>query len=72
MDRIVKASVMLSVQLQRDVKRKRENVLMDARLDGNFRHVIQVRHISRLEIYIYKLITHIYVLIVDSFQIKEL
>ena len=39
MDSIVKAGAVLTVQFQRDVTLKRENVLMDARLDGNFRHV---------------------------------
>ena len=45
MDRIVKASVVLTVQFQRDVTRKRENVLRDARLDGNSLHVMHVRHV---------------------------
>ena len=52
MDRIVKASVVLTVQFQRDVTLKQENVLMDARLDGNFRGVILVRHVPSLKIYI--------------------
>ena len=47
MDQNVKASAVLTVQFQRDVTRKRENVLMDARLDGDLRHVIQVRQYTQ-------------------------
>ena len=47
MDQNVKASAVLTVQFQRDVTRKRENVLMDAKLDGDFRHVIQVRQYTQ-------------------------
>ena len=43
MDPIVKTGVVLTVQFQRDVTRKQEHVLVDARLDGDLRHVFQVR-----------------------------
>ena len=45
MDPIVKTIVVLTVQFQRDVTIKLENVLMDARLGGDSLHDIQVRHV---------------------------
>ena len=61
---IVKAIAVFTVQFQRDVKRKRENVLMDARLDGNFRHVIHVRHVAKFFFKPYQLSYHIYLLLI--------
>ena len=51
MDPIVKTIVVLTVQFQRDVTIKLENVLMDAKGDGNSLHVIQVRHIPIFKLY---------------------
>lgn len=49
MDQIVKATAVLTVQIQRDVTLKLEHVLMDARLGGDSRYVIHVRHIPSLK-----------------------
>lgn len=49
MDQTVKTTAVLTVQIQRDVTLKLEHVLMDARLGGDSRHVIHVRHIPSLK-----------------------